>query len=63
VPLGRLGEPREFGWPASLVASPLQRALSGRRLDRAADDWWVPRPPPSLVAESGAVSTEEGRRS
>ena len=51
VPLGRLGEPREFGWLAALVASPLGRALSGSTitLDGAADDWWGPWPPPALT--------------
>ena len=44
VPLGRLGEPREFGWLAAMVASPLGRALTGSTitLDGAADDWWGP---------------------
>ena len=64
VPLGRLGEPREFGWLAALVASPLGRSLSGSTitLDGAADDWWGPWPPPALVGESGMVPTEERRR-
>lgn len=65
VPLGRLGEPREFGWLAALVASPLGRALSGSTitLDGAADDWWGPWPPPALVGEGGTVPTEERRGS
>ncbi|MFP5364984.1 MAG: SDR family oxidoreductase [Thermoleophilia bacterium] len=64
VPLGRLGEPREFGWLAALVASPLGRSLSGSTitLDGAADDWWGPWPPPALVGESGTVPTEQRRR-
>jgi len=63
VPLGRLGEPREFGWLAALVASPLGRALSGSTitLDGGADDWWGPWPPPSLVDAGGTVPTEERR--
>lgn len=65
MPLGRLGEPREFGWLAALVASPLGRSLSGSTitLDGAADDWWGPWPPPALVGESGTVPTEERRSS
>ncbi len=65
VPLGRLGEPREFGWLAALVASPLGRSLSGSTitLDGAADDWWGPWPPAALVGESGSVPTEERRDS
>jgi len=65
VPLGRLGEPREFGWLAALVASPLGRALSGSTitLDGGADDWWGPWPPPSLVGATGTVPTEERHRS
>jgi citronellol/citronellal dehydrogenase len=61
VPLGRLGEPRDFGWLAALVASPLGRALSGSTitLDGAADDWWGPWPPDALVGESGTLPTEE----
>jgi NAD(P)-dependent dehydrogenase (short-subunit alcohol dehydrogenase family) len=63
VPLGRLGEPREFGWLAALVASPLGRSLSGSTitLDGAADDWFGPWPPPALVGSGGAVPTEERR--
>ena len=65
VPLGRLGAPREFGWLAALVASPLGRALSGSTitLDGGADDWWGPWPPPALVGEGGTVPTEERRSS
>jgi citronellol/citronellal dehydrogenase len=65
VPLGRLGEPREFGWLAALVASPLGRALSGSTitLDGGADNWWGPWPPPALVGEGGSVPTEERRSS
>ncbi len=63
VPLGRLGEPREFGWLAALVASPLGRSLSGSTitLDGAADDWWGPWPPDALVGHGGTVPTEERR--
>jgi citronellol/citronellal dehydrogenase len=65
VPLGRLGEPREFGWLAALVASPLGRALSGSTitLDGAADNWWGPWPPPALVGASGTLPSEERRSS
>jgi len=61
VPLGRLGEPREFGWLAALVASPLGRSMSGSTitLDGGADDWWGPWPPASMLDESGAVPVEE----
>ena len=64
VPLGRMGEPREFGWLAALVASPLGRALSGSTitLDGAADDWWGPWPPPAMTGDDGSVPTEERRR-
>jgi citronellol/citronellal dehydrogenase len=63
VPLGRLGDPQEFGWLAALVASPLGRSLSGSTitLDGAADDWWGPWPPAALVGEGGDVPTEERR--
>jgi len=65
VPLGRLGEPREFGWLTALVASPLGRSLSGSTitLDGAADDWWGPWPPAALVGASGTVPSEERHRS
>jgi citronellol/citronellal dehydrogenase len=63
VPLGRLGDPREFGWLAALVASPLGRALSGSTitLDGAADVWWGPWPPAGMAGEGGTVPTEERR--
>jgi citronellol/citronellal dehydrogenase len=63
VPLGRLGDPREFGWLAALVASPLGRSLSGSTitLDGAADDWWGPWPPAGMAGEGGTVPTEERR--
>ena len=63
VPLGRLGDPREFGWLAALVASPLGRSLSGSTitLDGAADDWWGPWPPAAMAGEGGTVPTEERR--
>ena len=65
VPLGRLGEPREFGWLAALVASPLGSSLSGSTitLDGAADGWWGPWPSPALVGASGTVPTVERRSS
>jgi len=61
VSLGRLGEPREFGWLAALVASPLGRSLSGSTitLEGAAADWWGRWPPAALAGESWAVPTEE----
>lgn len=63
VPLGRLGDPREFGWLAALVASPLGRSLSGSTitLDGAAEDWWGPWPPADMAGEGGTVPTEERR--
>ena len=63
VPLGRLGEPREFGWLAALVASPLGRALSGSTiaLDGGADNWWGPWPPAAWTAGDGTVPAEERR--
>ena len=63
VPLGRLGDPREFGWLAALVASPLGRSLSGSTitLDGAADDWWGPWPPVEMAGADGTVPTEERR--
>jgi NAD(P)-dependent dehydrogenase (short-subunit alcohol dehydrogenase family) len=63
VPLGRLGEPREFGWLAALVASPLGRSLSGSTitLDGGADNWWGPWPPAALVGDDGTLPTEERR--
>jgi citronellol/citronellal dehydrogenase len=63
VPIGRLGEPSEFGWLAALVASPLGRALSGSTitLDGGADNWWGPWPPAALTADDGSVPAEERR--
>lgn len=63
VPLGHLGEPREFGWLAALVASPLGRALSGSTitLDGGADNSWGPWPPAALTAADGTVPAEERR--
>lgn len=62
VPLGRLGDMREFGWLMALLAGPLGRAFSGSvvTLDGAADNWWGPWPPPNLL-EDGVVPTEERR--
>lgn len=59
---GRGGEPREFGWLAALVASPLGRSLSGTTitLDGAAGDWWGPA---DLVGDTGTVPAEERRGS
>ena len=63
VPLQRLGTMAEFGWLVALLASPLGRAFSGSvvTLDGAADNWFGPWPPPSLVDDAGAVPTEERR--
>lgn len=61
VPLGRLGTMSEFAWLIALLATPLGRALSGSTvtLDGAADNWFGPWPPPTLMEESGEVPTEE----
>jgi citronellol/citronellal dehydrogenase len=63
VPLQRLGTMQEFGWLVALLAGPLGRALSGSvvTLDGAADNWWGPWPPPSIVDDAGTVPTEERR--
>jgi citronellol/citronellal dehydrogenase len=63
VPLQRLGSMQEFGWLIALLAGPLGRALSGSvvTLDGAADNWFGPWPPPTLVDGAGAVPTEERR--
>jgi len=60
VPLGRLGEMREFGWLITLLAGPLGRAFSGSviTLDGGVDNWWGPWPPGDLLAD-GVVPTEE----
>jgi citronellol/citronellal dehydrogenase len=53
----------EFGWLIALLATPLGRALSGSvvTLDGAADNWFGPWPPPTLVGEQGEVPIEERR--
>jgi citronellol/citronellal dehydrogenase len=63
VPLQRLGRMEEFGWLIALLATPLGRALSGSvvTLDGAADNWFGPWPPPTLVGEQGEVPIEERR--
>ncbi|CAN5215520.1 SDR family oxidoreductase [soil metagenome] len=63
APLGRLGEPHEFGWLAALVASPLGRSLSGTTitLDGAAGDWWGPWPLVALANETVTVSADQRR--
>jgi citronellol/citronellal dehydrogenase len=63
VPLQRLGTMQEFGWLIALLAGPLGRALSGSvvTLDGAADNWFGPWPPPTLIDDAGAVPTEERR--
>jgi NAD(P)-dependent dehydrogenase (short-subunit alcohol dehydrogenase family) len=63
VPLQRLGTMQEFGWLVALLAGPVGRALSGSvvTLDGAADNWFGPWPPPTLIDDAGAVPTEERR--
>ena len=63
VPLQRLGDIREFGWLVALLCGPLGRALSGSvvTLDGAADNWFGPWPPPTLVDDGGTVPTEQRR--
>jgi citronellol/citronellal dehydrogenase len=63
VPLQRLGTMQEFGWLVALLSGPLGRALSGSvvTLDGAADNWFGPWPPPTLIDDAGAVPTEERR--
>ena len=65
VPLGRLGEMREFGELVAMLASPLGRSLSGTTvtLDGAVDNWWGPWPPPSITDPAGTVPTESRRPS
>lgn len=60
VPLGRLGEMREFGWLIALLASPVGASLSGTTvtLDGAVDNWWGPWPPASITDPGGLVPTE-----
>jgi NAD(P)-dependent dehydrogenase (short-subunit alcohol dehydrogenase family) len=60
VPLQRLGRMEEFAWLVALLASPVGRALSGTTvtLDGAADNWWGPWPPPTIVDDEGTVPTE-----
>jgi citronellol/citronellal dehydrogenase len=61
VPLGRLGTMQEFAWLIALLATPLGRAFSGSTvtLDGAADNWFGPWPPPTLLGDEGEVPTEE----
>jgi NAD(P)-dependent dehydrogenase (short-subunit alcohol dehydrogenase family) len=63
VPLQRLGTMQEFGWLVALLAGPLGRTLTGSvvTLDGAADNWFGPWPPPSLLGEGGEVPVEERR--
>ncbi|MDX6641091.1 MAG: hypothetical protein QOF12_2102 [Solirubrobacteraceae bacterium] len=63
VPLQRLGAMQEFAWLVVLLATPLGRSLSGSTvtLDGAADNWFGPWPPPTLVGDEGDVPTEERR--
>jgi citronellol/citronellal dehydrogenase len=60
VPLGRLGEMREYGWLVALLASPLGRTLSGSvvTLDGALDNWHGRWPPEDIVRD-GEVPTED----
>ncbi|HWF36118.1 MAG TPA: SDR family oxidoreductase [Solirubrobacteraceae bacterium] len=62
VPLQRLGEMREYGWAAALLASPLGPSFSGSvlTLDGALDNGTGPWPPGELERE-GTVPTEERR--
>jgi citronellol/citronellal dehydrogenase len=63
VPLGRLGEMREFGWLIAMLASPVGKSLSGTvvTLDGAVDNWWGPWPPASITDPGGLVPTETRR--
>jgi citronellol/citronellal dehydrogenase len=60
VPLGRLGEMREYGWLVALLASPLGPAFSGSvvTLDGALDNWHGRWPPEDMVRD-GEVPTED----
>lgn len=60
VPLGRLGEMREYAWLVALLASPLGSAFSGSvvTLDGALDNWHGRWPPEDLVRD-GEVPTED----
>ena len=64
VPLGRLGDMREFGWLVALLATPVGRALSGTvvTLDGAVDNWWGPWPPPSITDDATGLVPTETRR-
>jgi citronellol/citronellal dehydrogenase len=46
-----------------LLAGPLGRTLTGSvvTLDGAADNWFGPWPPPSLLGEGGEVPVQERR--
>jgi citronellol/citronellal dehydrogenase len=60
VPLGRLGEMREYGWLVALLASPLGPAFSGSvvTIDGAVDNWHGRWPPENMVRD-GEVPTED----
>jgi citronellol/citronellal dehydrogenase len=62
VPLQRLGDVREYGWLAALLASPAGPAFSGSviTIDGALDNW-TGRWPPEGLAQGGEVPTEERR--
>jgi citronellol/citronellal dehydrogenase len=62
VPLQRLGEMREYGWVAALLASPLGPSFSGSvlTLDGALDNGTGPWPPEELE-RAGTMPTEERR--
>lgn len=64
VPLGRLGDMREFGWLVALMATPVGRALSGTvvTLDGAVDNWWGPWPPASITDDATGLVPTETRR-
>ena len=63
VPLGRLGDMREFAWLVALLSSPMGRPLSGSvvTLDGGLDNFPGPWPPPALVDGEGDVPTEARR--
>ncbi|HWE12211.1 MAG TPA: SDR family oxidoreductase, partial [Solirubrobacteraceae bacterium] len=62
VPLQWLGEMREYGWVAALLASPLGPSFSGSvlTLDGALDNGTGPWPPEELE-RAGTMPTEERR--
>ena len=63
VPLQRLGEMRDYGALATLLAGPLGQAMSGTTvtLDGALDNWHGSWPPPETGHDDGLVPTEKRR--